>query len=88
MMAIALTAGRWLIGTTLGQVLLAGLGAFIVHSAWLYAHDKQVVASHIAQSVKEGQRRNEINDPIKRDARKPGSFERLRADPKTCGDCR
>jgi|CXWL01.1.fsa_nt_gi uncharacterized protein HemX len=59
---------------------------------WLYAHDRKVIKKTEATIVQRSEKQGAQNAAKAKkridDARKPGAFDRLRADTKTCPDCR
>lgn len=84
-----LSIGAWL-GTLWGRVAI-GAGA-IVMVVGLRACDVQRQRAIGAESVvdaskQKGRKANARNDEVRRRAREPGAFDRLRRDDATCRDC-
>ena len=75
------------------KLIMIGVAAVATSfSVWLARHDAKVAkkteATIVERSKAQGSAANAKAATIYNSARKPGAAERLRADPKTCVDCR
>lgn len=79
------------LSTAIGRAAASALILAIAFGGWLAMHDKKVAKKAVEQVViasqDKGKKANATNDAVRRDAGKPGAFERLRKDPLTCRDC-
>lgn len=82
---IAILATRF--GQTAALLIIAG----IAWTTWIIQHDRKVETKAFekvaAASQAQGERANARNEVVRKRAALPGSFERLRKDPRNCPTC-
>jgi hypothetical protein len=77
-----------LVGSRSLMAALALFGAAAFYEAWK-VHQRQIGEQEIIQSAEQaGEKANEKNEAVRTAADAPGALQRLRADPKTCPDCK